>query len=293
MLSVQLDKMDIFSMKLRRIDNLYRNSIIFNNLNQGIKRILANNVKYKGKYTGKRCFILGNAPSVNKIDFKKLQSEVTFTVNDMILHKDFLNLNSSFHFIADPYYLNLKKGNSLDANIIRKMLLLAENETVLFLPIQGENTVKKYGWHKKIDIRYFYSNLSFYDNYKEQIDFTRFIPGFYNVIHWCIIFAIYLGCNELYLLGCDFSNLAVDILLCSGKKTELQYAFDYSKGDTEYVKKIHGGYGLEYTLYGYFRMIHDFSELKRFCQRHGVNLYNCSQETILDNIPKRNIGDIL
>lgn len=282
-----------FGMQLHRWRNIYLNKILFNKMNMQKRKFLEDNIKYQGKYKGKRCFIIGNGPSVNKIDFNKLSDELVITVNNMIFHKDFDKLNSNFHFLADRAYMELNKKDNGQAQIIEQMKRLPETNTTLLFPLQGMNAAKKYGWYKKIDISYYFSKLFFYDDYKEKIDFTKYIPGFSAVIHWCIIFAVYLGCNEIYLLGCDMTNVVSDLSLFLKKDAASNYAFDLSEECDNFEKNFKLSSGLEYMLRDYWRIVKGFSEMYKYCIRNNVKIYNCSEESILECIPKKKFDEVL
>lgn len=279
--------------KLQRQNNLYIDKILFRQIDRKEKRLLMANEEYRGLYGGKRCFIVGNGPSVNKVDFSKLKNELVITVNEMFRHEKFDSLGSKFHFIADPAYLKLSRGNRIEAEIIEKIGQLLHSNTILFWPMGGANAIERYKWPEEMNIRYFASKLYFYDNYKEEIDFTKYIPGFQAVIQWCIAFAIYMGCSEIYLLGCDATNIVTDVSMFVKKDTEFTYAYELSHETAETLREKRVKRGLEYTLYGYWRIVHLFSELYRYCRRNKVKLYNCSDESILEGIPKRRIDDIL
>jgi hypothetical protein len=287
------DNIDHIYMKMRRAQNYYKNKTEFNLLSAKEKELLGKNKVYKDKYKGKRCFILGNGPSANKINFESLHNELVITVNEMFRHEDFLKLNSDFHFIADPYYFRLRKNNPRDKEIIKKMEVLSESNTVLFSALSAVNEFKRIGWNKKFKINYFDSRLYFYDGYKEDMDFTRFIPSFQAVVHWAIAFAVYMGCKDIYLLGCDATNIPINLSLFVNKDTELEYAYRMPKESTDITRKNLIQPGLEHILYGYWRIVHIFSELSDYCKRKGVGLYNCSEESILEGIPKRKFEDII
>lgn len=279
--------------KLQRQNNLYIDKVLFRQIDRKEKRLLMENEKYRGLYSGKRCFIVGNGPSVNKVDFGKLKNELVITVNEMFRHEKFDSISSNFHFIADPAYLKLSRINPVDAEIIEKIRQLLCNDTILFWPIDGISAVERYKWPKEVNIHYFASKLYFYDGYKEKIDFTRYIPRFQAVVHWCIAFAVYMGCSQIYLIGCDATNIVTDVSMFVKKDTDFLYAYDLSDETVENLREKHIKAGLEYTLYGYWRIVHLFSELYRYCKRNQVKLYNCSEESVLPGIPKRRIGDII
>lgn len=293
MISRQGISVEKIYIQLQRWNNYYKDKVLFSELSAEEKKLLADNRKYKDLYRGKRCFIVGNGPSMNKMNFESLEKEIVITVNEMFRHKDFSKLKSNFHFIADPAFFKLKITNMVEAEIIEKMNLLSENNTTLFMPLYGVKMAKRYGWYKKIDIHYFMSNLFFYDNYKEGIDFTKYIPSFQAVVQWGIAFAIYMGCSEICLLGCDATNIVEDLSVFLKEDRGLSYAYDLPEDAVELGKKKRKNRGLELSLYGYWRIVHLFSELFHYCHRNNIKLYNCSEESILDSIPKRKIEDIL
>jgi hypothetical protein len=58
--------------------------------------------KLKNKYSGKRCYIIGNGPSINKIDLKKLKGEYTFALNRGYLLFPKLGFDASFLVCINP-----------------------------------------------------------------------------------------------------------------------------------------------------------------------------------------------
>ena len=72
---------------------------------------LNRNKVFKNQFKGKRCFILGNGPSLNNVNFSDLKDEYVFCVNQINRRPDFKELHSNFHFWADPNFfdINLNK----------------------------------------------------------------------------------------------------------------------------------------------------------------------------------------
>ena len=61
--------------------------------------------KYRDKYKGKRCFVVGNGPSLNEQDLSLLAEEYVFTVNELMRHERFSLLKSNFHILPLANYL--------------------------------------------------------------------------------------------------------------------------------------------------------------------------------------------
>lgn len=257
--------------------------------------LLKANAKYKDIHKGKRCFVLGNGPSLNCIDFKVLKDEYVFTVNELMRHDKFLLLNSNYHFIADPEYFQLKPEKKEDQNIIEviKKLENSENATVFFLPIEGRKNVQEYGWMEQLECSYFCSKLYFYQGFNMKPDFTKFVPCFQAVVQWAVAMAVYMGFNEIYLLGCDASNAITDIAAFMNVEYDELYAYHLDEKDKETVMERHKKRGLEATISGYNRIFEVFRELYYWCERQGVQLVNCSAETVIESIPRKDLADVL
>lgn len=293
MLLINHDCVEKYSMQLHRCINIFQNRILLSQMDAKKRKILKDNIKYLDRYNGKRCFIMGNGPSVNKIDFNRLSDELVITVNDMVFHKNFNTLNSNFHVLADQAYFKLDKNDVGQAQLIQQMKRLAETNTTLMFPIHSMDVVKKYGWYRKIEISYYLGELYFYDDYKEKIDFTECIPGFCAVIHWCIAFAVYLGCDEIYLLGCDMTNIVSDLLLFIKKDAASNYGYELPEECDDFGKKFKLSFGLEGKVRSHSLILKGFSEMYKYCIRNNVKIFNCSEESILECIPKKKLEDVL
>ena len=54
----------------------------------------------KNKYQGKRCFILGNGPSLKQQDLTLLKDEITFVSNWFVLHDKYEEINPDYYCIC-------------------------------------------------------------------------------------------------------------------------------------------------------------------------------------------------
>jgi len=56
----------------------------------------------QGRYHGRRCFIIGNGPSLNAMDLKPLANEITFGLNRGYLLYDRIGAPTAFHVVVNP-----------------------------------------------------------------------------------------------------------------------------------------------------------------------------------------------
>ena len=64
-----------------------------------IKEELKANKLLKDKYKGKRCFILGNGPSLNYFNLEPLKSEFVFCTNEFIRYPKIGDIQPDFYVI--------------------------------------------------------------------------------------------------------------------------------------------------------------------------------------------------
>lgn len=145
---------------------------------------------FRNRYAGRRCFIIGNGPSLNKLDLKKLENEFTFGVNSIFLAKEQMGFEPTFYCVEDVHVARDRQ---------------AEIQAV-------GSPVKIFGHYLKPLIRPHAHNLFL----NVLLDYRRY-PGFPyfsadaskrlwvggSVSYLNMQLAYYLGFSEVYLIGFD------------------------------------------------------------------------------------------
>lgn len=98
-------------------------------IRQGYIDILRKNVELKSIYNNKRCFIIGNGPSINSQDLKLLKDEYTFVVNPFFEFKDYEAVHPKFYCLIDPAYF---EGNETFMKGYIEMEKRVHRDTVFF-----------------------------------------------------------------------------------------------------------------------------------------------------------------
>jgi hypothetical protein len=152
---------------------------------------------FQNKFKGKRCFIIGNGPSLNKISLERLQDEYTFAVNGIFYKTDETGFVPSFYMVEDSHVIadNLEKINLYQPKIHR------------FFPTEYKETIKD---HSKTS--FFTMNRGFYEKSSPNFQVPRFSTDF-SLRGFCgqsvtilnLQLAYYMGFSEVYLIGMDFS----------------------------------------------------------------------------------------
>lgn len=157
---------------------------------EGITQIHERLRVFKEKYAGKRCFIIGNGPSLRMEDLDKLEEngEICFGLN--VIHKAYEDTKWRPDFICmkDPLVI-AQNYESIKANNVCPLFV---NDMKLFYHWDtGEN---EYLLHDIQDKSYFSDDIVTGCSCGASVSYTA------------IQIAAYMGFSKIYLLGMDCSN---------------------------------------------------------------------------------------
>ena len=251
--------------------------------------LLQKNKSLHDAYAGNRCFIVGNGPSIKKQDLTLLENEYVFTVNQSSRHPDFSKIKSTFHFWTDENLFVVDEKNKGDMAIIDVMkgVVTKDNKSICFFPLKQKTFVNKYGLDRCLDIRYISPELDWmYEGFDEQFDLAKYIPVFGTVVQFCIVAAIYMGFREIYLLGCDNTGMINTITSLMNSNDGNNYSYDVSPEERARMERTAKRNGLEKDTRSYLHNIRDYRVLYEYCTKRGIELINCSAQTVIDTIPR-------
>lgn len=175
---------------------------------------------FKDTKCGKRCFIIGNGPSLSIEDLNMLKNEDCFAVNRIYKIYDQTEWRPTFYCSSDARILE---------EISEDLGDFLEESKAVFLSSTVASSIKK-EIKENTKVNFFYVNLeSFAEKYPYfSSDISREIFEGYTVAYICIQIAVYMGYSEIYLLGTDH-NYSVN-LNSSGDLEEKKDVVNYMKG---------------------------------------------------------------
>lgn len=165
------------------------------------KRLLAQNKDLRDRHTGSRCFILGAGSSIAHQDLKKLSGEYVISVSNTFVHPDYLTIQPQYHVLPaillghDKYYpkekfvtwLKEMESRTLDAEMffhIGDREMIESNELFRGRTLHW---VEYAPWDGSMNT---------------PIDLLK-VPTIWSVSELAITTAIYLGFENIYLIGID------------------------------------------------------------------------------------------
>ncbi len=224
-------------------------------------------LRMKNKHKGKRCFIIGNGPSLKPEDLEKLKGEFTFSSNKIYKIFDRTTWRPTFYMVVDPIVL---EENVEDIN---------EIEAITKFTLRGYKDLFK------ADI-YFNNNL--YETERGTFS-TKIMESLYSsgtVSYHLLQIAYYMGFSEVYLIGHDYNfkgaiSRTKDLsFLRNEDNSKIYFSEDYIRSDE---KKA--GQAPEEMYIGMEKAKHVFEGSMR-------HVYNASRFSYLDVFEKRNFETI-
>lgn len=238
------------------------------------KKHLVQNKYLKGSETGKRCFILATGPSIKTQDLSSLAGELCISVSNFFVHPDFSTINPRFHIFApshDPIpdsqivtwfqdaEKHFKEGQKVFVALHDRALVVTHN---IF--------TKQKVYYYQIDYRH--------KREIKEIDFSKRIPEIQTVGHLALYLALYIGGQNIYLLGYDH-----DWLLNLGKSShfyeEKQSAL-VREGYNEMVNR-----NMENEFRNHLTLWKLYKNIKHFAEKKHVTIQNATPTSLLDVFP--------
>lgn len=232
--------------------------------NLKLRKLLINNRNARNIRKSDECFILGNGPSIKKVDLSQLNDKETFTVN--YFYKYNTQFKSKFFIAIDDAFAHTE-----GLEYIRKVY--EENPDIIMF------------------LRYncFFIDKSFFDTrrtfflYAKQFQVgndVRFecdknMTACINVVLQAIQIAIYMGYKRIYLLGCDFSEYA---------QIKIEHFYEanlprgYSMGDE--------------ARWAALAHYHHYA-LDRYAKEHGVEIVNLTEGSLIDAYRRDSLENVL
>ena len=238
----------------------------------------------KQLYEGKRCFLIGNGPSLRADDLGMLKGELTFAVNKIPLIFGQTDWRPFYYIVSDPVFFSSLNDWVMESSGKTRVLLDQE-----FLNI--------------VDRKYWKDVLWYYHNTRYSI-----IPEFSNnpaqmvyeggsVLYIAAQFAVYMGVREIYLLGVDNNykkrtlddgreviDFYQDNHFYSSSKEERQRLDNYASGWMDYKNKVSSG---TYDLDDMWKAV------KYHCDQKGIRVMNATRGGELEVFPRVKLEEII
>lgn len=278
----------------RHIPDLYND--ILNNAgyywyrktHQDIDRMTKRNSLLKKSCSGKRCFILGNGPSLQQIDLKKIAEEYVFGVNQIMSIENWHDAMINSWVCIDGNLLGMWTNAQYDfCNMIKRLNGMG---VCAFVPVEARHYLKSHGLLDDTDIDFYYLNakqqyINFdHEMHIKEIDLSRFMMQSYNVVICAINIAIYMGFSEIYLLGCDQSVLKEELNWFFHGIPDVLHTFEGKDVSLKAMERRIMSKGMYFEIKTQLTQLKQFSLLADYCGRKGIRIRNLTRKSLIEEI---------
>ncbi len=236
--------------------------------------------RFRDRHRGKRCFVLGNGPSLRAQDLGLLRNELTFVTNHFVLHPELSSVRPTYYCVSDSAFF-LNGGNP---EWLRAMCVLPR-ETALFFPELFLPVVRgraEFHGRKVYHLNYVGDRVC--ELGTMSVDVTKIVyRGDTVIVDFCLPLAFYMGFEEVYLLGCD-------MVFGSEGSEEDDGAHFYDGGQTTTRRKGQAGFKRSEWLRD---VTMSFAIAKRLFEKRGRVIRNATAGGKLEVFPRARYEDVI
>ncbi len=239
--------------------------------------------------------VMGNGPSLkdtiaNQADV--LAKHPTLAVNFAANAPQFAHLHPQYYILVDPFFFS---GGTAD-NLVRlwQNLAAVSWEMTLIVPrkyacrIPAEVSAKSNITLKTINC----VGVEGFDWFENLAYSSRLaMPRPRNVLIPAIMAAIWLGYNDIYIVGADHSWMQSIWVDDQNRVVSVQPHFykDDSK-EQQRVNSEYAGYHLHQIINSFYVAFRSYHRIQRFAASHGVHIYNATPGSFIDAFARKPIG---
>lgn len=229
----------------------------------------------------RRCFIIGNGPSIREQDLTVLKDEVVFVSNDFIMHDRYREINPTYHCVVTADYRERGLLNKHWYELMER----ESRGTIKIFDIAYKSIIQKNNYFNGHTIYYINvaHNKKIWKTGSLQLDLTKPVHcGNTVIIDCCLPLAHFMGVSEVYLLGvdCDYSI---------GEKNDYSQAYFFDPKEIEHKKSV----SLEYKKSKWQQDVFECYEIaKREFEQNGGKIYNATAGGKLEVFPRVSLEDL-
>ncbi len=230
----------------------------------------------KNRYKNKRCFIIGNGPSLTIEDLNKLTGEYTFASNRIFSLYNKTDWRPTFYAIQDELVLQSIKA---------KLKTIINNSTIGFVSMKQFKECEKELINSKnhvwFPIRFAPPKKNIY---RFSNDVSKEVYEGLTITYSCIQLAVYMGFSEIYLLGVDH-NYAIEIDNDGNIIKKDSSVKNYFDGGEPVVDNL--------NLPKVVEMTRAYLSAEKHSRRNGYRIYNATRGGKLEAFERVEFDEII
>lgn len=226
---------------------------------------------------GKRCFVIAPGPSINNQDLSLLKDETCIAISTVYAHKDFAAINPKYYVLSPVFkhHATISKEENL-VSWARDMDASLHDNTIIFAYVGDKGYFDKYNIFQNKEV-YWLQYIPWDEGAIKEIDLQN-LPDIRSVSEATFSIAIYLGFNNIFILGFDhnwFDGLNVYF-------NQKSYSKHFDLTGKDIAEKT--GRDTERIMWGQAKMFRKYKAL--FAIHHNIFNANKNENTHVDTFPK-------
>ncbi len=149
----------------------------------------------------RRCFIIGNGPSIKRQDLTLLRNEITFVTNWFVLHTEYEKISPNYYCISDFREFD----ENYCASKIGRLLYERAGRATKFFPLSTRPGLRHSTFIGQDQIYYIkYGGNPIWELQRINLNpLDGTFSGDTVIIDFCLPLAHFMGFQEIILVGCD------------------------------------------------------------------------------------------
>ncbi len=220
-------------------------------------------------HKGKRAFLVGNGPSINRQDLNRMRDDVVFACNSFYLKYGDLTFRPTYHAVEDRL---VAEDNSEELSALDCSTKLTSFDLRKFIRPDQRTVYFNFVRHYMADSNPRFPRFSFDAGDKVYWGGT--------VLYMCIQLAAFMGCDPIYLIGVDLSYNVPKTVIADGSK------LTSTEDDVNHFHPAYFGKGKRWHVPHPERMGRCFERAAEILGKKGVRLINATDGGNLNAIPR-------
>jgi hypothetical protein len=231
-----------------------------------------------------RCFVIGNGPSLGKMDLRPLAHEITIAANSFYKHPHAAQLDLKYLCSADPRFF-VDEPRAVEWHRLIEHHLPT---TILLMNPAIFPLMQRHGLYEAHTVHVYENGIKARHADQVRFDLTKPLNvGITTGSQLAIPLAIYLGFTEIYLIGFDCNWLESHTSSYHFyDKHELWKEFDSVKSDDRIDR-------YETVLTSTLREFNSHALIAERSRQLGIRIVNATAGGLLDTYPRARYEDVL
>ena len=246
------------------------------------KALLLKNKFYKNKYKNEPGIVIMTGPSLADNNLAGLGKFPTFSASGFFKHSVLEEWSPTFYFFMDVAYFEDSAANS---EYYKNFNSKVSEKTTIVNPIfRGKKYFSQTQNHNQRELAYFTSAGR--RSVGRECDFTKVIPSLFGTSALALAWAVYCGCNPIYLLGFDhdyMGNRGLDTHFYKGATIP---------GHKLANEPICNHHPFDHEMMMNFRLWQNYRWIKKCAEKNGQSIVNCTDGSYLDVFDRSNWNTI-